>query len=26
MNNQPASPVYKEFKDALQWIIKNDEK
>lgn len=25
MNNQPASPVYKELKDALQWIIKYDE-
>jgi hypothetical protein len=26
MKNEPASPVYKELKDALQWIIKHDEK
>jgi hypothetical protein len=25
IENQPASPVYKEIKDALQWIIKHDE-
>jgi hypothetical protein len=25
MKNEPASPVYKELKDALQWIIKHDE-
>lgn len=25
MNNQPASPVYKEIKEALDWIIEYDK-